>query len=125
MFKKEWVRETARDLIALGSVPFFILVLVRVWLLNKPEFFMQFIISGGLFLILFIILKPNIYAGLGAIALIFTSLYYQDIKYTSFAIPVYILLVASLFYLKYDKKKIIFGVLGGLIISGIISFLKI
>lgn len=121
--KKKWVKETARDLIALGSIPFFILVLVRVSLLNQPEYFRQFLISGISFLILFIILKPNIYAGLGAIALIFTSLHYNSIGFFGFAALIYIFLVASLLYLKYDKKKIIFGVLGGLIISAGVYFI--
>lgn len=112
---KNWVKETARDLIALGSIPFFLLVLIRLWLLNRPAYFNQFLVSGILFLVLFFIFRfrINLYSGLGLVALIFTSLYYLDMRFTVFASVIYVLVVASLFYLKYGTRKIIFGIIAG------------
>jgi hypothetical protein len=113
--KKEVLKETTRDLIALGSVPFFILVLARVWMLNKPIYFTQFLIAGIFMLALFFLLKPNLYSGLGFITLIFTGLYYGDNVFWIFGSLIYVCLLASLFYLNYEKKKILLGVLFGCI----------
>ncbi|MAG78837.1 hypothetical protein CMI40_00475 [Candidatus Pacearchaeota archaeon] len=117
--KKEWIREIARDIIALGSIPFLILVLVRVLLIEKPFYFYQFLIAGIIFLVFMIIFKYNLYAGLGLIILVFTNLYYDELRFTVFSILVYIGLISSLFYLKEEKYKIIKGILFGVISSGI------
>ena len=116
---KEWFREFARDVIALGSIPFFLLVLVRIWILPNPEFLAQFIIAGILFLVTFLIFKQNLYSGLALIILIFTSLHYADQRFTIFASLAYILLLGSLYYLKTDKKEIFKGILLGIISSGV------
>lgn len=118
---KELFREFARDFIALGSPIFFLLVLVRIWILPNPEFLTQFIIAGGLFLASFFIFKQNIYSGLALITLIFTILHYNDIRFTIFASLAYLVLIVSLFYLKEDNKEIFKGILLG-IISTVVSY---
>ena len=120
--KKNWLKEGARDIIALGSIPFFIIVLIRVSMLDKPFYFFQFLIGSMLFLILFAIFKQNVYAGLGLIVVSFTSLYYDQMRFMVFAIILYGLAIASLFYLKYDKKNIIKGIVFGFL-SMVISYL--
>ncbi len=119
--KKGWINEVVRDIIALGSIPFFLLVLVRIWILPNPEFLTQFIIAGALFLLSFFIFKINLYSGLALVTLIFSSLHYEDIRYTVFASIVYLGLLASLYYLKEDTVKIIKGIIFGTI-SAIIGF---
>jgi len=118
---KSWKTEIARDFIALGSIPFFILVLVRIYILSQPAYFSQVAIAGALFLIFAYILKGNIYSGLALIAGFFLSNHYNDIKFTIFAIIAYLLLGASLFYLKESKKRIFLGAVLG-IISSIIGY---
>jgi len=59
-----WLKTAARDVVAIGGIPFFYLVLVRVYMLDNPTYFSQFIISGVLFIALFFFLKQNLYAGL-------------------------------------------------------------
>ncbi len=113
--KRTWKKESARDLISLGSIPFFLLVLARVYLLNIPEYFNQFIFSGAVFLILFFIFKLNLYSGIGLIVLVFTSLFYSEMIFTIFGSIAYILVLASLFYLKYDTKKVFLGILAGIV----------
>ena len=110
-----WIKTAARDLIAIGGVPFFILVLARVYMLNNPEYFSQFLISGGVFLLAFLLFKQNIYSGLGLIILVFTSMYYNDVIFTVFGVIAYILLLVGLFYLKEDWKKIVSGILIGVV----------
>jgi Na+-transporting NADH:ubiquinone oxidoreductase subunit NqrB len=112
---KDWKKEIARDLIALGSIPFFILVMVRIALLNNPLYFYKFLIAGIFFVLIFILFRANIYSGLGLISLIFTAVHYADIKYWIFASLVYVLLVYSLYYLKYEWKNIFWGIIFGAI----------
>ncbi|MBT6690091.1 hypothetical protein HN903_04020 [archaeon] len=120
--KGVWLKEVARDLVALGSVPFFVLVLVRVWMLNNPVYFLQFVTSGVVFGLMFLWIRQDVYAGLGLIVLVFTSLYYGDFLYVVFGSVAYCLLVVSLFYLEKDWRKILFGVVvGGISIA--ISFI--
>lgn len=108
-----WLREMARDIVSLGGFPFFVLVLVRVWMLDNLVYFSQFVVAGIVVGLVFLILRQNIYSGLGLIVLVFTSLYYDDFNFTIFGIVAYVLLLVSLFYLKEDKKKILLGVVLG------------
>ena len=113
---KEWIKETARDLVALGGLPFFLLVVVR---LSIPpahtNYVLQIILSGVIFFILSIFLKPNINAGLSFILLILVSIFYGDWKFGILAGIMYILLITSLFYLKKDWKGILKGIVLGAI----------
>lgn len=115
----EILKQVPRDFLALGSIPFFLLVLVRIWILDTPAYFSQIAISGGIILITALILKTNIYSGLALAILFFTSLVYNELPYTIFGSIAYLGLIASLFYLKYDKKKIMLGMLIGALASGI------
>ena len=116
--KKRWLNEIARDLIALGGIPFLILTIVRV---SVPFTYypLQFIISAILFFILKAIFRGTLHAGIGLILLVFTSLFYGNILFTFFALLVYVGLIISLFYLKNDTKEIIKGILLGTISAGI------
>jgi hypothetical protein len=119
--KKEWVKEIARDLIALGGIPFFILVIVRVFILPDYHYIFQFVFGGILFFILNFLFKSNNHSGLGIILLFFVSKHYGDIKFTILASIMYLLLIVSLFYLKEDKIKVFKGIFFGTI-SIIISY---
>lgn len=114
----EFLKQIARDFVALGSIPFFILVLVRVWILDTPAYFSQFVIAGSLFLIITFVFKTNLYSGLALMMLFFTALVYNEIRYTIFGSVVYLGLLGSLFYLDYEKKKILLGILFGALSTG-------
>ena len=117
-----WFKTAARDIVAIGGVPFFILVLVRVYLLNNPTYFSQFVIAGIVFLGTWFLFKQNIYAGLGLIVLVFTSMYYVDTTFTVFGAVAYVLLLGGLFYLKEDIKKIFLGIALGVLGVGVSYF---
>lgn len=119
MIKTNLLREFARDIIALGSPIFFLLVLIRISMIPKYDYLSQFLIAGVLFLILMFLFKANLYSGLGIIVLIFTSLYYDYNLFTIFGVLVYSLLFFSLIYLKNEKSKVFRGFLFGLISSGV------
>ena len=124
MKRKNLLREIARDFIALGSPVFFILVIARIYLLSNFEYLSQFIIAGVLFFILIFLFKGNLYSGLGLIVLVFTTLFYNNLKFSIFAILVYLGLMVSMIYLKTDKEKIFKGVLAGAI-STVISYFTV
>lgn len=111
----DWKREIARDFIALGGLPFFAIVLVRVHILSQPSYFYQFLIAGGIFLGLYYFVKQNVYSGLSLIALFFTANHYQEYKYSVLGSLIYLGLLFSLTYLGKDKKKISLGVILGVV----------
>ncbi|MFA4952805.1 MAG: hypothetical protein WC584_01130 [Candidatus Pacearchaeota archaeon] len=119
MKKQNICKEFARDFLALGSIPFFVLVLVRIWIIHDLEYLSQFAIAGGLFLILTFLFKSNLYSGLSFVILVFTILFYNDKIFTIFAVLVYLVLICSLVYLNYEKKKISYGFLFGVLSTGI------
>ena len=116
--EKRWRKELARDLIALGGIPFLVMTIVRVSVI-QAYYPMQFIISSALFFILRAIFKAALRAGIGLILVVFTSLFYNHPLYTIFALLVYIGVVISLFYLKKEKREILKGVLLGGISAGV------
>src|SRR3989344_2501294 len=115
MAKKHFsLKETARDFIALGSPVFFILVIARISFLSHYEYLSQFAIAGILFLILFFLFNANMHSGLGFIVLTFTTLYYDDLKFSVFAFFIYIGLIASLIYLEREEREIFLGTFLGI-----------
>ena len=116
--KKEWLKEQASDLIAIGSIPFLVLTIARVSVITA-YYPMQFIISSILFFILKMIFKAELHAGIGFILLTFVSLFYHNLLFTIFALIVYAGIIVSLFYLKRDRRQILKGILLGMISTGI------
>jgi len=110
----KWRKELARDCIALGGIPFLVLTIVRVSVI-QAYYPMQFIISSTVFFILRAIFKGALRAGIGLILVIFTSIFYNHFLFTIFASLIYIGIVASLFYLKKEKREILKGILQGAI----------
>ena len=103
--KKEWLNETLRDIIALGGIPFFILVLIRVSVLGNFSYFLEFAMAGIFFSFCYFIFRPNVHSGLSLIILILLSNYYNEIRFTILATIVYFLLIGGLIYLRKNKKK--------------------
>jgi len=119
MINRNFLKEMARDFIALGSPIFFIIIIARISLLSNYSYLSQFIIAGILFTIFVFWFKVNLYSGLGLILLIFVTLFYNNLNFTIFGIFIYILLLASLVYLNKNKKEVLLGIILGLISSGI------
>ncbi len=112
MMEKRWMKEVARDLIALGGIPFLLLTIARV---SVPFSYypMQFIVSSTLFFILKAIFKADLRVGLGLILSLFISLYYRNVLFTVFASLVYAGMVISSFYLKKEPREMLKGILLG------------
>jgi energy-coupling factor transporter transmembrane protein EcfT len=128
--KKDWKKEVARDILALGSIPFYLIVFIRILIMNERTYIYQLLIAG-LLLVLFSVfigkikLKADFYTARSFVLLIFTALFYNEIEYTIFASLLWIGLLISSNYLNRGKKKIIInGLLLGILSVAIAYFLS-
>ncbi|MBT3691028.1 hypothetical protein HOG16_02170 [Candidatus Woesearchaeota archaeon] len=112
-----WKKETARDLLALGSIPFFILVMARSLVGEYYLFIFQTLIA--LVFIHFIGWKLDFNRHLARMLVLvfFTVLFYNQFIYSVFSVLVGLITLLSLFYLKEPVKKIGFGILLGVLAS--------
>ena len=124
--KKEWFnslkKEIARDSLAFGSILMFIIVAARTTLADNYKFLAELIFAGIIILILSFVFKSQNHLSRAIVLYIFTVLFYNDNRYTIFASLLMLLILISLFYLKFSKKQILLGALSGLISSGISYF---
>ena len=105
--KKDWKKEAGRDILALGSIPFFIIILARVYILSDWSYLGMFAVSGIVFGILAIFFQSEHHLGLGLIAAILTSQHYKKLLFTTSALLLYTGMVYSAIYLKIKTKRII------------------
>jgi hypothetical protein len=119
MFKKNWQKEIARDIIAMGSIVFYFLVVGRA-LVGPFWIFLTFLCLSAIILLLiyFVHREFESYLARGIILAIGTSYFYGDIIFTLFAAAVYILMVLSSFFLENSILNIIKGIIFGLISTG-------
>jgi uncharacterized membrane protein YeaQ/YmgE (transglycosylase-associated protein family) len=57
----------------------------------------------------------SLYSGLALIVLVFTGMYYSDIRYWVFGGIVYVALLYSLVYLGKDNRNVLMGILLGIL----------
>jgi len=117
MFNKmarNFKKEIARDLISFGSIPFFLIILARAFIGPFWPFISQLVLA---FVILFFLSlffkKCDLYSARSLILVVFTSIYYQDLKFTVFASLIWILILLSLIYQKIKFREIATGVIFG------------
>ena len=115
----DWKKEFAKDIVALGSIPFYALVLVRVFIGEKgtPFYTLTYQILAAAVLILalsFLLSKSNNYVSRSLALLVFTSINYEDGLYTLFASALWVLLLVSLVYSKAKKTEMVKGFIVGL-----------
>jgi len=115
--KKKWFSELVRDLVAFGSIPFLLLTVGRV--AGMGLYPLQFIFAAVLFFISKAVFKADLRAGVGAVLLGLTSLYYGSWLFAFFALLVYSGLVYSLLYLGKNKKEVVKGIILGAISTGL------
>lgn len=115
---KKWLKEIARDLLALGSIPFYFLVVIRAIVGKFNLFLYQLIIGAVAIFILYLIIKDsNMYVARSLVLLIFISLYYKESVFTVFASLIWILFLVSSYYIKRNIGSISRGIITGLISS--------
>ena len=121
---KNWKKEIARDALVFGSIPLYILVVVRVLILRDVPYLSQFIFAGLIFFLLSAIFKADLYSGITFILVVFISLHYNRMLFTVSVILLYFAVPVSLLYLGVKGKKVAKGVIFGAI-STAISYLLV
>ena len=115
---KSWLKEIARDLLALGSIPFYFLVVIRAVIGKYNIFVYQMVIAAiVIFILYFIIKNSNLHIGRALVILVFTSLFYKEVLFTTFAALIWILLLVSAYYLKRSFGFVLRGILIGILSS--------
>lgn len=116
-----WKKETSRDLMALGSIPFLLLVLIRVYIADNYLQFFQIIFGIILVFVFSMIFKKNDnYSAIIVVLAVFTSVFYNELKFTVFAIIVGLLALFGMY--KYlGRRNVLYGAGMG-IISTLISY---
>lgn len=114
--------EIARDLIALGGLPFYSLVLVRAAIGDYLSFLIQVAAAlPVLYLISSIVRGANLHIARALILVVFTSIFYDALPFTLFSFLVWGVMIYSLIYLKSGPREILKGIALG-IVSVAISY---
>lgn len=112
--EKNWKKETCRDILALGSWIFYILIVARALIKPYRPFADQIIIAGAVLLLVSFFMKNcDYYIARGLILVIFTALFYQDKLFTGFVLAVLILALFSSYFVGNSKIKIGKGLIIG------------
>ena len=112
--KKLWLRESARDLLALGSMPFYFLVVIRVLILKDKIFIYQLSIAAiSIFVLYFIIKGANLHIARSLVVLVFVNLVYKETIFGIFSALVWILVLISAHYLNKSTSSIFKGIVIG------------
>ena len=120
--KKNWKYEIARDLMAFGSILFYLIVLVRSTIGEHKIFVYQLLVAAVVLILLSLIIKnSNYYISRAFVLVVFTSLFYKDIPFTIFASLLWIFMIGAAFYIKETKESVTKGVVLG-VIATIISY---
>ena len=119
--QKNWKKEVARDTLALGSIPFYFIVIIRAVIGQYLIFIYQLLIAALVLFLLLKIKKSNAHIARGFILAVFTSLFYKENLYTTFAFLLWIVMIISANYLKIKKNEIFNGIIFG-IIAGLASY---
>ena len=111
---KKWIAEIERDLLALGSIIFYFLVIARALVGPFWILFTQLVTAAVIFLIFEMIIKDfEKYIARGLILTGFTNLYYESILFLIFSSIILLLMMISSFKLGNEIKKIMIGIFIG------------
>ena len=115
---KSCIKEIARDLLALGSIPFYLLVVIRAIIGKYNIFVYQMLIAAlAIFILYFLVKDSNLHIARSLVTVIFTSLFYNEMLYTVFASLIWILLVVAAYYIKRNSWHVSKGIIIGIISS--------
>jgi len=117
--KKLRLKEFARDLLALGSIPFYFLIFIRVLILKDRILIYQLAAAAiSIFALHFITKDANLHIARSFAALVFVNFVYKEKIFGIFSVLVWIFVLISARYLKKSTNSIFKGV-----VIGAVSFL--
>lgn len=110
-----WLKEIERDLLALGIVIFYWLVIGRALIGPFPILLLHLLLSAAVLIILILIKKEiDTYLARAIILVISLSLHYDSLTFTIFASIIFLLITLSSYHLKKSLIKISIGFLFGI-----------
>ncbi len=116
--RQQMLKDISRDLMALGSIPFLLLVLIRIWIADNYMQFSQIIIGAVLIFAVSLVFKKNDnYSALIIVLSVFTSIFYNEMEFTIFASIVGLVSLFAMHYL--GRKNVLYGVIIGIISSAL------
>lgn len=112
--------EIARDLVALGGLPFYLLVAARAAIGPYPAFLSQVVIALPVLILLARLVRgSNLHIARALILVVFTSLFYESPLFTAFAALVWAGMIFSLARLKAPAGEIVSGIALGAASAGV------
>lgn len=113
---ENWQKETARDIIALGSIPFYVIVVIRAIVGQYTPFVSHLLISLIVLVILWgITRKASQHIARAFVLVVYTSFFYGAALYAIFAALLWVSMLFSSHYLKVKSKEIALGALFGVV----------
>ena len=122
----KWFKEIARDILALGGIPFYIIIIARATIGEHQLFVSQMLLAiVVLYVLQFVVKKANLHIARGLIVVFFTNLFYSDVTFTLFAVLLWFAALGSLFYLQTKVSSIVKGILLGIVSTAAAYYLTI
>ena len=113
--EKLWLKEFARDLLALGSIPFYFLVVIRALIVKNNIFIYQIITAAiAVFVLYFIFKDANLHISRSLVVLVLVNLFYKETIFGIFSVLVWALVLFSAYYLKKSTSSIFKGIAIGI-----------
>lgn len=114
--------EIARDLIALGGLPFYLLILVRAAIGEYISFLIEVAIALPVLYLLSRALRgSNMHIARALVLVVFTSLFYKALPFTIFSSLVWCGMIYALYRLNKQAGEILKGIAAGAV-SVVISY---
>lgn len=118
--------EIARDLIALGGLPFYAIVVIRTTVGMYEDFISRLLIAiVVLYALCYFSKEADKHIARGFILATCTSLHYEHIPFTVFAFILWAIMIYSLYYLKASGRQILTGIAFGVISAAAGYFLTL
>ncbi|MCC6713409.1 MAG: hypothetical protein IT344_08610 [Candidatus Dadabacteria bacterium] len=118
--------EVARDLVALGGLPFYFLVAARAAIGPYPAFLSQVAIALPVLIVLARLVRgSNLHIARALMLVVFTSIFYKSPQFTIFAALVWAGMIFSLAGLKVPAGEIIRGIAIGAASAAVGYFLTL
>lgn len=122
----DWIKRIERDVLALGSIVFYFLVLGRALVGPFVVLITQLITAGVILFLIYIVHRRfDTYLARGIILAIFTSLFYDNTIYLVFVSIVFVIMILSSYHIGSSKQNILKGVIFGAIGSVIGYFASV
>lgn len=114
--KKEWIKNISRDLLSLGSIVFYTLVVGRAMIYPYYLFLTELLIAAFILFFIFLYIKKlDTYTARALILTVLTSRFYESLTFSLFAGSAFILIVISSNYIGNGKKEIVRGIISAVI----------